>query len=156
MNVIEDLPISEVQPPPESKNFRLLLKIRYPLLGLVMILAAIYQTQNADYLGDFWEHAAVIRELATHLVAPRHAQLDVNVPHEFYSPYAICLALLSRFFNWSPVFTLWTIGCVNLVLFLLSVLVFLRALRRFTPSEEKWRPLTAAFYFVLFSLFLWG
>jgi len=52
-------------------------------------------TRNQLWVEDFWEHSAVVRELSTHLLHPKHPQLLLDAPHPFYSPYAVMVALLA-------------------------------------------------------------
>jgi hypothetical protein len=39
---------------------------------------------------DFWEHAAVLRELSVHPFYPRHPVLDLGAAHAFF-PYLVAL-----------------------------------------------------------------
>jgi hypothetical protein len=102
---------------------------------------------NGQWIGDFWEHAAVVRELAANPFSPRHPLLLSYAPHAFYSPYAVALGLISRLANLSPITTLAAAGIANLAL-------FLYALRRFARNVLAHK--TADFYVLLFTLLLWG
>jgi alpha-1,6-mannosyltransferase len=98
-------------------------------------------------LGDFWEHAAVVRDLAARPLAPRHPLLDLAAPHAFASPYALGVALLSRLRGLGPIAALEVAGVVNLAVLLTGLHAFARAVsaRRAAPLLTLW-----------FTLFLWG
>jgi alpha-1,6-mannosyltransferase len=99
---------------------------------------------------DFWEHSAVLRELSTHILNPKHPQLLLDSPHAFYSPYAVLLAAFSRFSTLDPVTTLSIAGLVNLGLFFLGLRLFVLSI---VPRE---RGNIASFYALLFVLLWWG
>lgn len=107
----------------------------------------ICETLRQRWIGDFWEHAAVVRALASHPLAPRHPQLAVDAPHAFFSPHALALGLAARATGLAPTTVLGVAGMLHLAL-----LVF--ALRRFV----RWRfdSPHADFYALLFTLVLWG
>jgi len=134
----------------------LFIRIRYQIVSFVLILIGLFYTLNATWRGDFWEHASVIRELSTNPWSPKHPQLLLNLPHEFYSPYAIFLALIARSASWSPVQILSVISIVNLVVFLVALRIFLSTLRSAYGDDSKWMPEAVAFYLIIFTLFLWG
>src|SRR5918911_3414862 len=69
---------------------------RYLLLSLALVALMTSQTLNQEWSTDFWEHSAVVRELATHLLHPRHPLLLVGSPHPYYSPYMLAVAALSQ------------------------------------------------------------
>jgi len=123
------------------------LKSRYVVLCLVVFSMSLFQTTNGQWYGDFWEHGAVVRELATHPIAPRHPQLLTDAPHEFFSPYALVIACVSRITGLGPVGALSFAGLFNLVFLLISLRLFVsRAFHREATS----------FYGLLFILVLWG
>jgi len=107
------------------------------------------QIRNGLWHGDFWEHAAVIRELATHFFRPQHPQLLVDAPHQFYSPYALAVAAFSVVGRLSPVSALTVVAFVNLALLLL-------ALAAFSTVCAPANPGAARFYLLLFHLIFWG
>ena len=73
-----------------------LLKYRFIVLCSILFVLMVLQAINGQWGGDFWEHAAVVRELATHPFSPKHPILLLDAPHSFYSPYALGIALVSR------------------------------------------------------------
>jgi hypothetical protein len=124
-----------------------LLRYRYSLSSIALILLMVSHTLNGQWIGDFWEHSAVVRELATNPFSPNHPQLLTDSPHAFYSPYSLGVAFVSRIMDLDPVTTLSMAGIVNLVFFLVSLRIFVLSLL----NREA-----TAFYALLFTLVLWG
>ncbi|MBI5877819.1 MAG: hypothetical protein HZB53_09225 [Chloroflexi bacterium] len=121
----------------------------YAILALSLIAGAALHLVNNRWIGDFWEHAAVVRELATHPITPRHPELLLDAPHAFFSPYAVLLGWLSRLTGIDAVSTLSIAAIANLLL-LLAVLP--RAIHSLLNVELQSR---TAFYALLFMLALW-
>ena len=111
------------------------------------MLCAAYVWRGA-FSSDFWEHAAVVRELAVRPLAPQHPLLRVDAPHAYVSPYLLAVGLAARLTHASPITILAISGLLNLVLL---VLVFRRLLVRLLPNGEA-----AAPYALLLVIFLWG
>ena len=104
---------------------------------------------HGHWIGDFWEHSAVVRELITHPVRPRHPLLLVDAPHAFANPYALVVAMIARIAGVSSVFGLSAASLFNLVMLFVALRVFVR---RFAPEA----PQAVGFYLLLFMLLLWG
>ena len=100
------------------------------------------------FSSDFWEHAAVVRELAVRPLAPHHPLLAIDATHAYFSPYHLAVALGARATGASPIAALAAAGLVNVVLLILA---FRRFLVRLLPAGEQ-----AAPYALLFVFFLWG
>jgi hypothetical protein len=111
------------------------------------VLCAAYVWRGA-FSSDFWEHAAVVRELAIRPLAPLHPLLRVDAPHAYVSPYLLAVGLAARLTHASAVTVLAITGLLNLVLL---VLVFRRLLLRLLPNGEA-----AAPYALLLVIFFWG
>jgi hypothetical protein len=126
-----------------------LLKYRFFILCLILFVLMVFQAINGQWGGDFWEHAAVVRELATHPLSPVHPILLSDAPHSFYSPYALGIALIARTTGLDAVTTFSVAGVVNLTVFLFSLGLFVSVL--FPENREA-----TSFYALLFILFLWG
>jgi hypothetical protein len=103
---------------------------------------------RGNFSSDFWEHAAVVRELSVRPFSPRHPLLSVDATHAYFSPYLLAVALAARTTGVSAISALATAGLVNLVLL---VLALRRLLVRLLPEGEA-----AAPYAFLFMLVLWG
>jgi len=128
---------------------RLYFGYRYPALCLGVACLMAFQIRNGLWHGDFWEHAAVTRELATHFFRPVHPQLLLDAPHHFYSPFALAVAAFSMVAQLSPVSALSVVAFVNLALLLL-------ALAAFSSVCAPANPAAARFYLLLFHLIFWG
>lgn len=114
--------------------------------GLLVVLL-VTRAASGQWLGDFWEHSAVVRELAARPLAPRHPLFDLDAPHAFASPYAAGAALVSRLAGLTPTLTLELAGVLNLMVLLIGLRAFVRAV-----SPRPAAPLLA----LLFTLTLWG
>ena len=126
-----------------------MLKHRYALLAGLLLALMLFHSFRGAWVSDFWEHAAVVRELATHPLSPRHPLLSSDAPHAFFSPYALALAGASRVLGSDPVTALAAAGIANLILLLLSLRWFVGAIFRGDRG-------VISFYFLLFLLVLWG
>ena len=112
-----------------------------------LALCALYAWRGY-FSSDFWEHAAVVRELSVRPFSPKHPLLSVDATHAYFSPYLLAVALAARATGISAISALATAGLVNIVLL---VLALRRFLVRLLPQGEA-----AAPYALLFILFLWG
>jgi hypothetical protein len=123
-------------------------KSYYFFAALLFILMAA-RALTGNWAGDFWEHAAVVRELSTNFLSPRHPELLLEAPHAFFSPYSLGVALFSRLMSLDPISSLVLAGLANLVLFLVALRWFLVSL--FDGAGEA-----ISFYALFFVLVLWG
>ena len=114
-------------------------------LGALAVCAAY--AWRGYFCSDFWEHSAIVREVAARPFSPRHPLLAVDVPHAYVSPYLLAVGLAARATGASPTSALAAAGLVNLLLLVLALRRFLVRL----PGGEA-----AAPYALLFMLFLWG
>lgn len=130
-------------------SFLFLSKCRYELLSSFIVLLAIAFVFNGQWKGDFYEHAAVVRELSTHPIKPKNPLILSNAPHAFYSPYTLFLGLITRVFKISAIQTLSCAAILNLCLLLFSLRLFI--LNHFKKDQSK-----VSFYTVLLFLFFWG
>lgn len=122
--------------------------VAYVALAAATVAAAVGYAVNGYPGYDYWEHVAVVRELATHPWQPRHPILDLIAAHAFESPYALVWALVSRLGGMSATATLTLAGVANLALFFGG----LRALLRRTSKA----PSAAALLALPLILFWWG
>ncbi|QDU41942.1 hypothetical protein Mal52_03970 [Symmachiella dynata] len=120
---------------------------RYGVLSLLLIGLMLSATLERDWGGDFWEHSAVVRELAENPWSPQHPQFALDAPHAFYSPYSMIVALASRGLGLSPIRTLAIAGICNLALVLFGLRCFIHTL----PLSKG-----TSFWTLLFTLILWG
>jgi hypothetical protein len=122
-------------------------RYRYELLCLPLLALLAWHVATRTWGSDFWGHVAVIRELAAHPLHPRHPQLPDDLPHAFFSPYAVVLGLASRITGLDPASILPIGGLFNLLLFLSAFRPFVALV---SPAGSM------PFYSLLFVLFLWG
>jgi len=119
---------------------------RYWWLAAILFGAMLAQTVNQYWTGDFWEHAAVVRELARHLASPSHPLFSLDAPHPFFTPWAAIAALLVRATGLSPIAALSLLGLANLICLIVAFYLF----------ASKVSSADAAFWALLFTLVLWG
>ena len=112
-----------------------------------LVLCTVY-VWRGDVSSDFWEHAAVVRELSVRPFSPRHPLFSVDATHAYFSPYLLTVALAARATGASAMSALAAAGLVNL---LLLIVAFRRFLVRLLPQGEA-----AAPYALMFAFFLWG
>ena len=110
-----------------------------------MILHSLY----GQWVADFWEHSAVVKELSTHPIHPQHPLFIVNETHPFFSPYLLLVGLLSRFGSLAPVDALMITGIFNLVFLLVSLRLFINCF--FNKQHDA-----ISFYSLIFILFMWS
>ena len=121
------------------------LRLLVVALGALAV-CAIYAWRGY-FSSDFWEHAAVVRELSVRPFSPQHPLLSVDAPHAYVSPYHLVVGLAARLTGATVTSALAAAGLVNLVLLVLALRRFLVRL----PWGEA-----AAPYALLFIIFLWG
>ena len=119
----------------------------YGLLGALLFGLLLARTTNQLWAGDFWEHAAVVRELATNPFRPRHPILPLEIPHAFYSPYGLALAWFSRLAGLDAIAVLSLAGLLNLALLLAGL---------YSLVVRLGGGGLAACLALLFTLLLWG
>jgi hypothetical protein len=122
------------------------MKYRLQILFISIFASMCLHTRNGQWVADFWEHSAVVRELATHIIHPKHPQLLSDAPHAFYSPYSVMVALFARMMHWDAVKALSIMGLVNLCLLFFGLKLFVYSI---VPMHRS----ATAFYTVLLTLF---
>ncbi len=136
-------PASAEAPAPSPARDRVRLLV--VALG-ALALCAVYVLRGY-FSSDFWEHAAIVRELSARPFSPKHPLLSVDAPHAYVSPYLLVVGLAARATGASATSALAAAGLVNIVLLVLALRRFLLRL----PGGEA-----AAPYALLFMIFLWG
>jgi len=126
-----------------------LLKYRYLCLSAVVFTLMCVSISKQYWVDDFWEHAAVIRELAAHPLHPQHPLLALDAPHALFTPYALFWGIFARLTHFSPIKTLSIAGIINCLLFLVGLYLFISAI----AAKDRDG---VAFYSLLFILLLWG
>ncbi|MGQ0734068.1 MAG: hypothetical protein ACT4QD_10465 [Acidobacteriota bacterium] len=120
--------------------------IPYTTLAVVVSAAMLSFTLNQQWAGDFWEHAAVVRELARRPWSPQHPLVAIEAPHPSFSPYTLLAGLCSRYLDLHPITVLSGLGLTNLLVLLVSF-------RWFAAGLVGARATT---YGLVFTLVLWG
>lgn len=121
-------------------------------LKLLLTCVAVYyllQVSNGLWVEDFWDHAAAVSALMRDLIHPRHAQLAIEQPHAFFTPYSVLVACVARLASLSAVEALALFGLVNGALLVVGLWRYLRAMNVDDVPG-------ALFYSILCILFLWG
>ncbi len=118
------------------------------MVSLVLLVLMTSSTLYEVGDWDFWEHSAVVKELATHPLSPQHPLFKLNEPHAFYSPYLLFVGLLARLSSLNPIDALAMAGLFNLLLFLISFRLFIHYF--FNKFHDA-----IAFYGLILILFLW-
>ncbi|MGD9781193.1 MAG: hypothetical protein AB7V14_03470 [Kiritimatiellia bacterium] len=124
-------------------------RCRWPLLVAGLMALYGWQMVWGEWVYDFWDYSAGIRELMRDLGAPRHPLLPLDAPHFSYSPYLVVLAWLGRWVGGAPIQILAGAGLFNLGL-------MLAGLRLFIAGTGCPHPRAATFYALLLWLLLWG
>jgi len=70
---------------------------RYLIASLFLFVVMILHSLYSYWVGDFWEHSAVVKELSTHPLYPQHPLFIVNKAHHGFSPYLLFVGLLLAF-----------------------------------------------------------
>jgi len=121
---------------------------RYWVACFLLVVVMTSFTLYGEYRSDFWEHSAVVKELATHPLFPQHPLFNLNKPHMFFSPYLLGVGLLARFGGMAPIDALAIAGVLNLLLLLLGLRLFIHCF--FNKFQDA-----IAFYALILVLFLW-
>jgi len=124
-------------------------RLRFAALASFIFALIALHAAHGHWIGDFWEHSAVVRELITHPAHPRHPLLLADAPHAFANPYALAVATFGRLSGSSSVIALTVASLVNLLMLFVALVIFVR---RFASG----RAATVSFYLLLFMFLLWG
>src|SRR5215204_4360415 len=77
--------------------------IVFLLPAVLLLLFELMKISVGYWAGDFWTHAAVVKELSLHPINPENPIVDSPVPHAFFSPYALLVAFIARVLRLGPV-----------------------------------------------------
>lgn len=120
------------------------------LLSLMLLTLQAGFLINQPWVGDYWEHRAVLLELLQHPFHPQHPVVRSEQPHPFYSPYLVGWALAGRTVGATVVPLLNTMAVTNLLLWLGAVWLLTRM---FLPRRNT----AHSFVILLLTLlFCWG
>jgi hypothetical protein len=119
----------------------------YAMVWLIPALTLAWRIAGGTLGWDLFEHAAAVRELATHPFQPGNPILLVDLPHTLFSPYSLLAAAIVRLSGADPFDVLSIAGFVNAVILAAGFRAFVRI---FTKSD------LALILSAAFALFLWG
>ncbi len=124
---------------------------RNRLTLLLTCVAAYYLRQVSDglWVDDFWDHSAAVSALMRDLIHPRHAQLAIEQPFAFFTPYSLMVASAARLSGLASIDALALFGLFNGALLVYGLRRYLRAMG---VADEQ----GVLFYGILCVLFLWG
>src|SRR5262249_27614608 len=105
-----------------ERRGRFILLLCYSFYGIFLFLQWTYK----PWWADFWEHAAVLRELSIHPFHPRHPVLDLGTPHAFFSPYLVALGIIAYYLNVNYFTIIYLAGFVNAALFMVGFFLLCR------------------------------
>lgn len=114
---------------------------------LSLFIPVFYHFILKAWVGDFWLHAAAVRQFSLNLWQPSHPFYDLAIADVLLSPYAFSMGFISGVFNFSATTTLAAAAFFNLALYLIAFYRF--AVRFFVPS-------TFFGLALLCTLYLWG
>lgn len=121
-----------------------------PALLFVLLLIQLLFVINAPWIGDYWEHRAVLNELILHPGNPSHPILASDQPHAFFSPYLVALGWLGHYLHLSSAQLLSLAAIGNLLLFMVSIRLLVGM---FLPAGNRTLQFAAT---MLAVLFCWG
>lgn len=134
--------------PPQKKR-SLLYRYSFPVIVILLVAFELFTISKANWKGDFWEHAAVVKALSENLLHPSNPIIKGDMPHAFFSPYSLLVASFARIVHLDSVTALGYAAFANLIIFLFGFYAFCVAL-----FGERARPVAALS--LLFILFFWG
>lgn len=123
---------------------------RSRIFWCVLLLTALVVSRISagHWYGDFWSHAAAVREITLRPFAPHHPEIGILVASPFLTPYTVAVGWMARLVQIDAITALAVTGLTNLWLLLLGV-------RRFLLEVDG--PSNATFFYALcFALLLWG
>lgn len=126
-----------------------LYKFRTSLLLTGVFINYLLHASNGLWVDDFWDHSAVITELIRHPWNPKHPQLGSEIPHVFFTPYSLLVAMVAKLCHLSSIEALSLFGVLN------AALLFY-GLSRYIESLSIQYKSATFFYSVLLILFFWG
>ncbi len=122
---------------------------RLTLLLTCITVYYLLQVSNGLWVDDFWDHSAAVSALMRDLIHPRHAQLAIDQPFVFFTPYSLMVACVARAVGLSSIEALALFGLLNGALLVYGLRRYIRAMG---VEDEQ----STLFYGIVCILFLWG
>ena len=126
-----------------------LYKFRNPILLTVIFLGYLHHASNGIWVDDFWDHSAVVSELIRNPWNPKHPQLGNDLPHVFFSPYSLFVAMVAKLCHLNSVEILSLFGILNA-----SILFY--GLNKYIESLAVPNKSATFFYSTVLIMFFWG
>jgi hypothetical protein len=120
---------------------------RYWLLAGALCVLVVRHVRTDAWVGDYWLYVPTVSEVAERPIDPRNPVFGNDYPFAMLSPYMWVLGLAARISGQPPAEVLIAQGVVNVVLLLVGLYAFAA-----TWLARR----AAAFYALVFVLFLWG
>jgi hypothetical protein len=123
----------------------------YSFITICLVLVAFesFTILKGHWLGDFWEHSAVVKELSENLFHPSNPIIKTNAPHAFFSPYAVLVAAIARLTSTNSIDALQYAAFFNLFFFLFCFHKFCKVI---LVGKDN----IIASFSLLLVLFFWG
>ncbi|MBX9783333.1 MAG: hypothetical protein K2X48_08580 [Chitinophagaceae bacterium] len=129
-----------------------LFKNKWALAGMfvccLLLIFEIFFILNQPWMGDYWEHKAVIHEIAVHPFQPSHPIINAHLPHAFYSPYLVGLGMIVYYTGISVNQVLNAAIIINLFLFFFAVWILVKLFLK--KEEPAWKAFTLLLLAILF------
>ena len=104
-----------------KENPKLLLtQYSYILLATGVFVNQLIHIAKAQWKHDFWEHSAVVHELTKNFFHPHNPIIKGDVPHAFFTPYSLLVALFSKVTTLNSIQSLEWFAAFNLIFFLFN------------------------------------
>lgn len=116
------------------------------LLLLFLIVQELSFVWNNPWLGDYWEHRAVLKALSAHTPQVMHPIIGTNLPHAFESPYLVMLGWIVFKTGLSAEAALNLAAIINLFLFFGAVWMLVQL---FLPRKPIWTSYTLVLLLLL-------
>lgn len=130
----------------KAKAFYLISTYSFITAALLLVILESILILKGEWVGDFWEHSAVVKELSEHLIHPNNPVIKSKTPHAFYSPYSLLVAVFSRSTGFDSISSLTWFAYFNLFLFIYAYYKFCKSIFR-----ENYRVIaTLCLFFILF------
>ncbi len=133
----------------KDKIYNIINRYLFLILVLLLITFEIFIISKGAWYHDFWEHSAVVNELSKHLMNPNNPIIKTTIPHAFFTPYSLLVAIFSKITNQNSIQSLEYFAFFNLLFFLLAFYLFCKNI------SGEYYSLFAAFS-LIFILFFWG
>ena len=121
----------------------------YFILSSFLIIFEFILIKKGHWVGDFFEHSAVVNELSKNLFHPNNPIISSEIAHAFFSPYSFVVGFFSKVSGFNSIDSLAYFAFFNLIFFLYSLYVFSKSI---FPKKYN----LIASLALIFIMFFWG